>query len=129
MSAVTAYWDLPNLSEIYLEDSWVLDVVAEPAVLRFKMELVLREGHPSYHPPKPGEQYCYLPGRLIFRQATSLSWEGPSVRPAVDATGEKEYGSVDEFRVEAGGYRLIGDFGDIHVTSAASEVSLDTARK
>lgn len=127
MSAVTAYWDLPNLTEIYLEDSWVLNVVAEPATLAFKMEFVLREGHPNYRPPKLGEQYCYMPGLLIFPRVTSLSWEGPSVRPAVDATGEEDYGSVDEFRVEDGGYRLIGDFGDIRVSSAAPEVLLDRA--
>jgi hypothetical protein len=100
-------------------------VVAEPGTLTFKMELVLREGHPDYHPPKLGEQYCYRSGLLIFRQVTSLSWVGPSVRPAVDATGEKDYGSVDELRVEAGGYRLIGDFGDIRVISASPEVLLD----
>lgn len=121
---MTEYWDLPDLREIYLENSWVLNVAAEPGTLKFTMEFVLREDHPDYRSPKQGEKFCYLPGLLIFRHVTTLSWDGPSVHPAVDANGEKDYGSVDQFRIETSGYRLIGDFGDIHVTSAVPEVSL-----
>ncbi len=63
---MTPYWRLGGLEDVYLEDSWVLDIVARPGTVRFDMDFVLRESHGSYHAPTPGEQYCYKRGRLLF---------------------------------------------------------------
>ncbi|GAA1768250.1 hypothetical protein GCM10009747_31320 [Agromyces humatus] len=57
---MTGYWSIPELENVYLEDSWVLSKGAHPAV---------------------------------------------------DATGQPDFGSLDEFGVEGASYRLSGNFG------------------
>ncbi|QDP94742.1 hypothetical protein FOE78_01355 [Microlunatus elymi] len=116
------YWDLPGLAEVYFEDSWVLDVIAQPGRVGLDMDIVLRESHPDYRPPAPGEQYCYRRGRLIFAQVRSLSWQDQGAPPATDASGDHDYGSIDEFEVEEGNFTLTGDFGTVRLTSAAPQI-------
>jgi len=59
-----------DLADIYLEDSWVLDVSATEHGVAFRLDAVLTPDHLRYHPPAPGEQHCYL-------QATR-PWPAPS---------------------------------------------------
>jgi hypothetical protein len=40
------YWNIPGFEDLYLEDSWVLDIAARPGVLEFVVDLVLRESPP-----------------------------------------------------------------------------------
>jgi hypothetical protein len=46
------YHELPNLDDLYLQDSWVLDVQETPDEVRFRLDAVLRETHPKWSPPK-----------------------------------------------------------------------------
>jgi hypothetical protein len=119
-----SYWVLPDLSDYYLEDSWVLDVTARPGLLVLSLEVVLRETHAEHRPPKPGEQYCYRRARLIFPEVTTLAWSDQGREPARDASGEIDYGSVDALLVGDGRYSLFGDFGTIEISSAAPRIEL-----
>ena len=116
------YWSIPGFEGLYLEDSWVLDITARPGVLEFVADLVLRESHPRYEAPKAGEQYCHRRGVLRFEGVSSLRWEGQGSVPAIDATGEQDYGSVDALRVADDAYTVEGDFGRIVVASAPPSV-------
>jgi len=56
------HWDRPTdystiaaLSAVYLEDSYVLDIVDELPLFKFKIEAVLTRDHPSYRAPGSGE--------------------------------------------------------------------------
>jgi hypothetical protein len=118
------YWSIPGFENLYLEDSWVLDITARPGVLELVVDLVLREPHPSYEPPKTGEQYCHRRGVVRFQGVSSLRWEGQGSVPAVDATGERDYGSVDALRMTDDAYVVEGDFGRIAVASAPPSVEL-----
>ncbi|WP_241975561.1 MULTISPECIES: hypothetical protein [unclassified Cryobacterium] len=113
------YWTIAGFAGLYLEDSWVLHIVARPGVLEFVVDLVLQESHPSYEAPQTGEQYCYRRGVIRFDTVSSLDWKGQGAVPAVDATGEPDYGSIDALEASEDGYVLEGDFGRIAVTSAA----------
>ncbi len=121
------YWELEGFQDLYLEDSWVLDVVAQPATLRVRCNLVLRESHPLFSGPKPGEQYCYRAGTVLFDNVTELHWvDHPRLEfQAVDANGERDFGSFEVFGVEGNRYKLVGDFGAIELTSAQPTVALD----
>ena len=60
------YPSIPGFGHIYLEDSYVLDIIKSKNKICFSMEFVLTEEHPYYSTPKPDEQYCYLKGKIIF---------------------------------------------------------------
>lgn len=113
---------IPGLEGIYLEDSWVVGIVARPGVFEMTADLVLSESHPAYEPPRPGEQYCYRRGVLRFERVSTLTWEGQGAAPAVDASGEEDYGSIDSLAGTDGGYLIEGDFGRVAVSSVAPTV-------
>ena len=114
------HWNLPGFEYLYLEDSWVTGVHATPAQLEIAVDFVVREGHPEYAIPAPGEQYCYRSGSILFTGVTALRWDGQGGRPAVDASGELDYGSIDTFAHDGDLYTLAGDFGRIEVTTRGS---------
>lgn len=118
------YSAIQGFENLYLEDSWVLSITAQPGSLELVAELVLCESHPLYHPPTVGEQYCYRQGVVRFEDVTSLHWEGQGLMPAVDATGERDYGSIDALFVTPGAFILESDFGRIAVASAPPAVAL-----
>lgn len=120
--AMPDYSSIPGLENLYLEDSWVLGITARPGVLELDVDLVLREPHPWYEPPKAGEQYCHRRGVVRFDGVSSLRWEGQGSVPAVDLTGEQDYGSVDSLWTTDGSYVVEGDFGRIAVASAPPSV-------
>jgi hypothetical protein len=126
---MASYWDVEALKDVYLEDSWVLGVVAQPGAVWFELDVVLRESHPQFEAPKPDEQYCYKRGRLMFRDVTELHWSGQGRPPAVDSEGDIDYGSIDELASTESGFRAVGDFGTLEVTtSAPPEIELATSR-
>lgn len=113
---MNGYEHLPGLEHLYLEDSWVLGVFEEPDELRFDVEAVLTEQHPDWHPPKPGEQYAYKRLALVFRRPREVVWlERMTGRPAVDATGEVDYGAFDVFTWDGSQFDLEGDWGYVRV--------------
>ncbi|MCC2334862.1 hypothetical protein [Cellulomonas wangsupingiae] len=114
------YWNMEALSDLYLEDSWILDIVARPGLLEFAVEFVLRDSHPLYQPPMQGERHSYRPGALRFLDVRSLSWTHQGeISPATDATGERDYGSIDSWEQSTDTHTLIGDFGHIVVVASA----------
>ncbi|MBO0898428.1 hypothetical protein J1G42_00425 [Cellulomonas sp. zg-ZUI222] len=124
------YWDLDALRDLYLEDSWILDVVARPGIVELTADFVLLESHPLYRTPAAGEQYCYQRGTLRFAGVRSLSWEHQSeVCPAVDATGERDYGSIDTLDRSADTFTLIGDFGRMVIDAPEPSVELRSGRR
>ena len=78
------YWDLPGFENVYLEDSWVTGINATPGNVFIEVDLVLREKHPAYSPPRHGEQYCYHPATIRFEGVSALSWTAQGKPAAVD---------------------------------------------
>ncbi|CAM4083757.1 hypothetical protein KIPE111705_39750 [Kibdelosporangium persicum] len=116
---MTDYTTVADLSAVYLEDSYVLQIVEEPGTVRFRLEAVLTPEHPVYRPPKPGEQYCYATGWLIFSEVGKIEWARRSAARFTDATGEVDLGNVDYMKREAEGWALGGDWGDVVIATRA----------
>lgn len=110
------------LGDFYLEDSWVLDVNETPGSLSFRVDAVLTEGNPRYHPPYPNEQYCYAHVRIIFAEASAVNWIEYRMRPSTDITGEVDYGHIDSLVYNEDHYELEGDWGMVHVYSKVDSV-------
>jgi hypothetical protein len=92
---VRPYAELPELTDIVLEESYVLGVTALPGQVTFDVEFVLTPDHPSYVPPPPSENECFRRGTLRLFGVRRLTWDDQGRPPATDATGERDFGHVD----------------------------------
>lgn len=117
------YSKLSGFEELYLQDSYVLDIFNDEKEVHFSMEFVLTERHPKYRPPRSGEQYCYKRGIIQF---PCIAHVNEFVRQAVvsrDATGETDMGNIDTFLWQGKRYRLAGDWGRLDVVCGNPIVS------
>nr|WP_296775877.1 hypothetical protein [Rhodococcus sp. (in: high G+C Gram-positive bacteria)] len=114
----THYMRLPGLAGIYLEDSYVLSISEAPGELTFALDAVLTATNARYHPPKPDEQYCYAPGRLVFEGVTEVIWLRRFTQEYTDATGAADLGNIDSLVFERGWYRVEGDWGSVELQSS-----------
>jgi hypothetical protein len=122
------YWKLKDLEDVYLEDSWVLSIGASPARLELVIDFVLRESHPDYSNPRPGEQYCYKKGSLVFAPVSELHWTNQgAVKPTIDPDGEVDFGSLDVLQFEDDVWSMDGHFGQISVTSPPPRIEWGSA--
>jgi hypothetical protein len=120
---MTDYSAVPSLAHVYLEDSYVREIVERPGELRFRLEAVLTESHPAYRPPNPGEQYRYALGWLVI-PATRVVWADRTDRRYTDASGDVDLGNIDFLVREPDHWRLGGDWGVVR-TYPATEPRLD----
>lgn len=124
MSERSEYSEWAALREFYLEDSYVLEIVESSSELLFRMELVLREGHPGYHSPRDGEQYCYEAGELKFRGTRDVRWIERNEVLSFDATGKSDLGNIDQLYIEGGRYTAAGDWGRVSFVADSVAVNL-----
>ncbi|HYO60730.1 MAG TPA: hypothetical protein VEU29_02405 [Actinomycetota bacterium] len=120
-----SYWELDGFESLYLEDSFLLDVVARPGSLVIEVELVLKEDHPAFRSPQPGERYCYRRGRISFEEVKHLTWLASGFMPARDATGTVDWGGFDEFGRDGSTFVFAADFGRVELEASACRVDID----
>ena len=119
------YHEIPMLSGVYLEDSYVLAVREYDCQCVFELDVVLKEDHPSYRPPHAGEQYCYKKASLIFSGASYVEWICKSFIQFFDAAGENDYGNIDSFTIDGNCCSLDGDWGSVKIVCSSIELSFD----
>ena len=73
---------LPTLENTYLEDSYLLGMLAVGSELRLRGLFALTGDHPSYIPPKPGEQHCYREGDIVISGLKITKWQA-GVQPTI----------------------------------------------
>ncbi len=118
------YQTLAQLSDVYLEDSFVLAISEQDANIDFVLEVALKEQHPMPAAPAANEQHCYRRGLLRFPNVHRAHWSARTVVPARDANGEVDYGNIDAFVQEDRSYRLSGDWGAVDIRSDPPELTL-----
>ncbi|KAA0093679.1 hypothetical protein CIW49_26935 [Mycolicibacterium sp. P1-18] len=119
------YTRFPGLSDVYLEDSYVLAIVETPGRVTFRLEAVLIPEHPAYRDPPAGQHHCYAVGDLIFADVTHVDWVRRSDRRFVDASGETDLGNVDVLRIDGNVIVLEGDWGELRLTGGRPRFKLD----
>ena len=122
------YAELPELADVVLEESYVLRISAQPGELTFDVEFALTKDHPSYAAPPSSETECFRRGTLRFVAVRRLIWDGQGAPPAVDASGELDFGHIDSLEWDDERYVLTGDWGQIEATAGGVEVGLAPAR-
>jgi hypothetical protein len=118
------YHSLAGFEHVYLEDSYVLGITAQPGTLTITLDLVLTADHPAYQPPTDGEQHHLQPAEITFVQVTSLTWTEQGAPPATDASGQIDYGGIDTLLRNGTATTVEGDFGRLHVESPAPALRL-----
>ena len=91
--------------------------MVHPAVLILKLDVLLLPGHPEHRAPAPGERACFRQATVVFSCVRDLHWTGQSViKPAIDASGSADYGSVDSLTRVDNSYKILGDWGEINLS-------------
>lgn len=112
------------LRGIYLEDSWVLDIVPTEGSVAFELDAVLIPDHPEYRGPRVGEQHDYRRAQLLVT-GDRVTVELSGLPPAVDASGEADRGHIDTWVVdESGTSTLTGDWGSADIPNARVRLEL-----
>ena len=90
---------LPVFQGAYLEDSYFLGMVVEGCDFRLKMLFALTVDHPSYEPPKRGEQHCYREGSILVQRPTAMDVK-PTTKPTIlaDPDGSLDLGSLELYQ-------------------------------
>jgi hypothetical protein len=103
---------------VYFEDSYVTRIEADESLVEFRLDLVLRRGHPKFHQPPANEQYCYATALLKFSEASSITWKRISMRAAIDKNNSVDFGNIDSFQIDADNFWLAGDWGEVVISGA-----------
>lgn len=114
-----------TLTNVYLEDSYVLDIQEVDGLITFLLEIVLTEKHSLYTQPLIGEQYCYKKGTLTFPNTESYNLVRSNAQPSKDPDGSIDYGNIDEFYFNDGSYTLSGEWGVLNIKSDSPLITLD----
>lgn len=110
------YWEFNGFENVYLEDSYVLDIHASTSV-EICIEAVLTENHFLYAQPLAGEQYCYRQMTIKFAHPHTYNLVLQNINPIPDPDGSVDYGNIDEFFSDDGKYYLRGEWGELTTVS------------
>ncbi|PAV26323.1 hypothetical protein CF392_06395 [Tamilnaduibacter salinus] len=113
---------------IDLNDSFVLGWQAEDQRLSFDLELSIWPASEYYTSAKEGEYTCYRKAVLIFDQIEGYQGllsidEAPR---STDASGEIDYGNIDQLFVRGNQYIVEGDFGRVEVQGGDLRLEFNT---
>ncbi|WP_053847020.1 hypothetical protein [Streptomyces sp. NRRL B-24085] len=68
------------------------------------------------------------PATLVFSSVRDLHWTGQSVnKPAIDASGSADFGSVDFLARLDASHKIVGDWCEINQQSDAPSLSIHLA--
>lgn len=118
----SSYLTITSIADLYLEESYVLDIVESASELVFVLEAVLTSSHPGYGTPAAGERYCYRDGVLVFAEVDRVEWAERSFRRSEDASGTTDLGNIDSLSSEDGVYSVEGDWGAVRIWSGFDPV-------
>lgn len=116
------YSSMLQFRDVYLEDSFVLDILAEQKRIEFSLEAVLTENHPLYKEPLENESYCYQKAKLIFTDFDSAEWLEKNNNCFTDASDEIDYGNIDFFNIGKGFFDLGGDWGHLAIKDGVAKL-------
>jgi hypothetical protein len=118
---------IPAFDGLDLTESFIFSWEQDNQTLRFEVDFVLTPGHPMFRPPSQDEWACFRRGALTFPNVRAIAGlkSMSEVRPAIDATGERDYGHFETFVEHAqGSFEVSGDFGMLLVESGPPLVDI-----
>lgn len=119
---------LNSMDGIDLQDSVVLDWTMSEIELVFHIEASIWPSSKHYTKPKLEDYTCYKKAVLRFVKFESVCGlkDKIDVSQSSDASGEKDYGSIDSLSATKDGFCIEGDFGSIKVTGGEVDFEVHT---
>lgn len=96
----------PTIDGVYLEDSYLLGVVAAGCDIHLPMLLAVLPEHPSYTGVGVGEQHCYLSGHMVLFRPLSFEWKAEIGPISRDSDGSLDFGSIELHQLGSAEYRV-----------------------
>ena len=119
------YFDLDCFKGLFLEDSFVFQIIELPELISFQVEFVLTEDHPEYKEPLDNEMHYYRFGEINFKDLKQVIWKFRNQKAvSIDANGENDLGNIDLFLKSGDDYTLEGDWGCVIINCMILEVKL-----
>jgi hypothetical protein len=118
------YFNFEGFENIFLEDSFVLDIKITPLILLIDVEIVLTSNHILYQKPLPNEFHCYRKAQISFSNVKSIKWTDKIKSPNKDLSGEVDFGNIDEFFLADEIYKIFGELGDIEIVSDSPKLEI-----
>lgn len=115
------YFESFALSNVYLEDSFVLSISEASESLIFELEAALTENHPKYEEPKEYETYYYRKASLQFFNICSIDWIDKRLMQYKDREDKFDYGNIDGITINDSSYKLWGDWETVIVRGGEME--------
>ncbi|GIU52347.1 hypothetical protein TUM4438_44850 [Shewanella sairae] len=116
------YFEIEGLKNIYLEDSYVIDIKETESGIIFDMEFVLKPAHSCYSEPLSNEQYCYKDGTIEFIGCSSINWISRSKQVFTDRNKNVDHGNIDSFFRKGAVNHLEGDWGIVEFTNSERDL-------
>ncbi len=116
------YDNFKDFENIYLEDSFILEVIENSSQLKFIMEVVLTTNNSLYSKPKQNEVHCYKNAKIVFANVKEIDWKEKDLSPSKDASGEIDYGNIHELYFEDGYYYIFADIGELKIKSVEPKI-------
>ena len=101
---------LPEFQGAYLEDSYLLGVLAEGCDRRLKMLFALTTDHPAYEKPTAGEAHCYREGYILIRRPASIDMQPGQPTILTDIDGSLDFGGIELHQQSAGAFRVVTEW-------------------
>lgn len=123
-----SYEMIPGFANVYLEDSFVTNILQVQDTITYNLDVVLTEQHHEYHPPRDGEYYCYYPASIVFPRVEKVNWIINRFDGFLDSSQQKDYGNIDIFYYDDDGafYHLEGDWGSVDIWSETPTISINS---
>lgn len=118
------YFELDEFQNIYLEDSFVINIQETKSDITFNCDFVLLEKHKLYSIPKNDEQYCYLKGYIRLSNIYQINWIKRNENVFSNDCYDNDYGNIDIFHIDNEKYYLQGDWGEVVIYSKNIELKL-----
>lgn len=116
------YYSFQGFENVFLEDSFVLNIKTSQILAEFLVEIILTEKHRLYSKPKPNEVYCYKKAKISFPKIENIVWIEVNICPSIDANNEVDFGNIDSFFYENDFYNISGDWGEVKIQSQSPTI-------
>ena len=113
---------------IDLNDSFILSWKLRDADLEFEMEASIGPDSKYYEKSEPGDWTCYKKAKLIFSSIEKVEGLLPlaEAQCSTDATGENDYGNIDNLVKTENGFNIEGEFGKVILKNGRMKFEIET---
>lgn len=103
---------LTEFGGAYLEDSYLMEIIAEGPNLRSKMLFALTTDNAAYSSLVPGETHCFRAGSFLIEKPNIVEWHAGKPALASDAEKTFDLGSFELYRDWSNKFRFLTEWFD-----------------